>query len=455
MNTPSPAMRAGSPILWQGDPGGLRRRGSDKPGEILRLLSRAWRNAALYGTKHSVVLRTMDDLHQFLQKPLSGRPSLRLFIHEDTFFVENTLLLEESLQLNSLLRAFKQREIYAIQLDAGVEPGELKHLIGVLNLKVEEVRQLGGARAYLGQQGVRHITVGFAAGAGTGLGVGSKGKPGPLDAGGTGGQVGAGGQAGEGSPLARPEQAPSVKVDPQDAYQAGLRVMDELNYQASTNLPLNLWKARVVVNYFIDLIHADSAALLGVATLKNYDEDTYHHSVNVCMLSLLIGSHLNLDRTLLITLGLAGLLHDIGKVRVPREILAKPAELTHEEQEIVRRHTVHGAHILRELRDLSWLAMVVAFEHHANYNLSGYPQITAKKVPHPLTRIVWVADCFDAMTSSRRAYRKPKSPGEALKVILEGAGTLFDPVLARLSVQVLAGLSREVSRRIRDSRPRN
>src|SRR5207302_7910995 len=140
-------------------------------------------------------------------------------------------------------------------------------------------------------------------------------------------------------------------------------------------------------------------------------------------------------------------LHDIGKVRVDRAVITKPAKLTHEEEEIVRRHTVHGAHALRDLSGILRLALVVAFEHHANYNLSGYPRITAKEVPHLLTRIVQVADVFDAVTSSRRAYRRSRRPEEALQAILEGAGTEFDPVVAKLSVKVLAGLFRVLRRR--------
>ena len=429
-----PAIRSDTRVLWRGDVGGWKRPRSERPGEILRILSRAKRNATLYGSEHPVVLEVLRDLHQFLHEPLSSRPSIKIFIHEDTFFVENKVLLEDTLQLYSLLTAFKERQISAMQVDAGVEPWELEHLIGVLNLRAEEVQRLGGPRAYLEGHGVQRITVASAAEVGPGIGVGTAEKA----------SLGEGVQE-DSLPSARP--AAGVKVDPQDAYRAGLRVLDELTYQASTNFPLNLWKARKVVNYFVDILAEDSAVLLGIAALKNYDEDTYHHSVQVSILSLLIGSQLNLDRPLLIALGLAGLLHDIGKIRVPRELLARPGKLNLEEAQIVHRHTVYGAHILRELPGLLRLAMVVAFEHHANYNLSGYPRITAKEVPHLFTRIVQVADVFDAATSSRRAYRRPKRPDATLKVIVEGAGTIFDPVLAKLAVQVLADLSREAGRR--------
>lgn len=416
-----PADRPSELLLWRGEAEGKKRVAADKPGEILRLLSRAWRNVALYGVEHPVAQTAINDLCQFLQEAWANRASFRLFMQEDTFFEGERLLLEETLRFYSLLIAFKERLIGAVQVNAGVEPWELKHFIEVLNMKTEELERRGGAEAYLRACKVEHITVGSAIIAGSAAAPGAE-RAGPEKPGGEGVSP---------APL-RTAQAAPAKVDPRDAYRAGLRVMDELSYQASVDLPLNLAKARKVVNYFIDILGDERAALLGITALKNYDEDTYHHSINVCILSLLLGSQLNMDRTLLVTLGLAGLLHDIGKVRIPRNIITKPAKLTPEEMEIVKRHTIYGAHILRELPDLSRLAMVVAFEHHARYDLTGYPRVTGKKIPHLLTRIVFVADCFDAMTTARRAYRNPKGIDESLREIFNGAGTEFDPLLAKL-----------------------
>jgi putative nucleotidyltransferase with HDIG domain len=405
---------AGSPDgLPKGDAAGADHSGAAaKAGDILTLLSRAWRNVTLYGTDHPVAKTAIGNLYQVLQQRLIGRPTVRLFVQDGTFFEDARVLLEETLRFYSLLSVFTERCISAVQFESGVERWELERFIEVLALKPQEIAERGGAEAHLRARGVQHITVGAVVPAGPGAAAGA-----PEDGGETG--------------PAKMERTPA-KIDPQDAYRAGLRVMDELTYRASVDLPLNLAKARTVVNYFIEILGDERAAMLGVAALKNYDEDTYHHSVNVCVLSLLLASHLNMDRTRLVAVGLAGLLHDIGKVRVPHAIIRKPGKLTPEEMEIVKRHPLHGAHILRELPDFARLAMVAAFEHHAGYNLSGYPQIRAKRMPHLVTRIVFVADCFDAMTSTRRAYRDAKRVDEALKEILDGAGTLFDPVLAKL-----------------------
>ncbi len=444
VETPSPPVPASEgPVLWKGGVKGSRRAGTEKPGDLLRLLSRAKRNAALYGAGHPFILETFKTLHQVLQTVLASRPSVRIFIHEDTFFVENAVLLEDSLQLEALLKTFEDREITAIQLDAGIEPSELQYLVEVLNLDPKEVQRLGGAAAYLEEHKVQHIKLGAIAG--TGPAVGSERQTGlraseddhtaPLRA------------PTSSRPTSSGTPAQRAKLDPQDAYRAGLRLQDELTYQAAVDQPLDLRKAHRVVNSFIDIIAEDGAALPAIAIMKNYDEETYHHSVNVSILSLLIGTRMKLSRELLVTLGFAALLHDIGKVRIPLEILAKPAKLTPGEMEVIKRHPVFGAHALRALPGLSRLAMVVAFEHHANYNLSGYPMILEKKMPHLLTRIVQVADVYDAMTSTRRIYKRPLEREEALQIILDGAGTVYDPVVAKVALQVLSGLSRKVNGR--------
>jgi len=342
------------------------------------------------------VLETMSDAHALIAHLLAQRASLRFSIDEDAFFVENTVLLEESLQLQPLLAELRAREIGTIELHAGLEPAELRSLVELLSLSPAEIRSRGGPTIALAQLGVRHIVVG---------------------------------------PSGPPREDLDLRVDPREAYRAGLRVVDELTFQASRDVPLDLRKARLILNSLMDIIARDRVALLGVSAIKNYDEDTAHHSVNVSVLSLLLGAQMEFSRTGLTTLGLAALLHDIGKVRVPREILTKAGRLTLEELEIVRRHTLYGAGILRGLPGLARLAMVVAFEHHANYDLSGYPAITAKPAPHLFTRIVQVADFYDAATSARRVYQRAMLPHEAITFILARAGKIFDPVVARLFVQ--------------------
>lgn len=396
-STPALPARPTASVLWTSSARGGRGR-ARRPGQILSAIARARRTAALFGAEHPVVLETMSEAHAVITQLLANRSSLRFSIYEDAFFVENTVLLEESLQLSPMLLEMRQREIGMIELHTALELTELRSLVEVLNLPGAEVRSRGGAASALEKLGVHHITVG---------------------------------------PAGPPREDLNLNVDPREAYRAALQVVDELSFQASRDVPLELRKARLVLNSLLDIIAQDRVALLGVSALKNYDEDTAHHSVNVSVLSLLTGGQFELSRIAMTTLGLAALLHDIGKMRVPLDILAKAGKLTPEEQATVQRHTLYGAHILRNLPGLARLAMVVAFEHHANYDLSGYPRITAKKVPHILTRIVQVADFYDAATSSRRVYHRAMLPTEAMKFILDRAGKIFDPTVAKVFLHEL------------------
>jgi putative nucleotidyltransferase with HDIG domain len=223
-----------------------------------------------------------------------------------------------------------------------------------------------------------------------------------------------------------------LQVEPQDAYRAGLRVMDELYSQAASDSTLNLHRARFIVNSLIDILTKDRFSLMNAALIKNYDANTAHHSVNVGILSLFMASRLAFDRDLTATLGLAALLHDIGKVRIPLEILTKAGKLTDHERQVMQLHPVYGAQMLRSLAGLSRLAMVVAFEHHANYDLSGYPQIVTKTRPHLLARVVQIVDVFDAATTPRRMYRQAQTADDAMRFIIAGTGTLYDPALTRI-----------------------
>jgi putative nucleotidyltransferase with HDIG domain len=370
-----------------------------RPVEILRALSRIRRTAALYGRDHPVILRFASDAFESVSRMLMDRPTLTIFVHEDTFFVDDTILLEDSLQLSSLLQEFRRREIFSLEIHRGLQAHELRAFVEMLNRRSADVQASGGTTAYLRERGVSHIVVGNT-------------------------QV---------NPIT--SRGAAVRVEPGDAYRAGLRVVDDIYSQASIDGTFNLRRARVVVDSLVDVLTKDRAGLMQAALIKNYDANTAHHSVNVTILSLFAASRLQFDSELTSTLGLAALLHDVGKVHVPLEILNKTSALTEEERAIMQQHPVAGAHMLRTLGGVSRLAMVVAFEHHANFDLSGYPRITTKTRQHTLSRLVQIADVFDAATSARRLYRRPQAPYEAMRFITEGAGRFYDPALVRIFVQ--------------------
>ncbi len=202
----------------------------------------------------------------------------------------------------------------------------------------------------------------------------------------------------------------------------------------------NLKKAKRIMEIIADQIVEQESLLIGMTTLKDYDEYTYFHSVNVCILSLALGHRLGLSRKTLSELGLSALLHDIGKIEVPREILNKPSEFTEEDWKIVRKHPTWGAWAILKIQGInpsSMNAAVSAFEHHLHYDLSGYPKLKNKVKLDFFSRIIAIADQYDAMTTSRVYARIPQPPDKALSIMVERSGTELDAHLLKIFINLI------------------
>lgn len=177
--------------------------------------------------------------------------------------------------------------------------------------------------------------------------------------------------------------------------------------------------------------------LINILDLKMYDDYTFHHSLSVAVISLAIGIELGLDKTTLYELALSALLHDIGKVIVPIEIINKPARLTNDEFEIVKMHPVHaGVHLLKKNYVTENTFKGILY-HHEKWDGTGYPNgLTGAQIPL-FSRILAIADVYDALTSNR-PYRTPTPPSEAIEYIMGGSGTHFD-------VQVVKAFLRKIA----------
>jgi len=179
----------------------------------------------------------------------------------------------------------------------------------------------------------------------------------------------------------------------------------------------------------------DASSSMLLATVQNHDEVTYYHSVNVCLLSMALGRFSGFGSDELRMLGLGALLHDVGRVVVDEVALRNPGRLTNEDWAQVRLHPQEGAStIMAASGSGQEIAAVIALEHHLRLDGSGYPELGGRQ-PHLFSRIVAIADSYDAITSFR-PYRPARTPNEALRILLQGVGTTYDPDLLRLFVQM-------------------
>jgi HD-GYP domain-containing protein (c-di-GMP phosphodiesterase class II) len=192
----------------------------------------------------------------------------------------------------------------------------------------------------------------------------------------------------------------------------------------------DLRHAKRLVQPVVDSILKHEYSIVGLTAIKDHDEYTYAHCVNVSVLSVSMGQVLKLPRQALADLGVAALLHDMGKLAVPADVLRKPAALNAEEWGMIRRHPLEGSKMIVRMPGLSVLmldTMRVCLEHHMNFDRTGYPDIEAEWGQATLSRIVSVADCFDAITAHRVYHKRPRSPFEGLQYMFGPARVNFDP----------------------------
>jgi len=194
-------------------------------------------------------------------------------------------------------------------------------------------------------------------------------------------------------------------------------------------------QAKRAIQSIVDLMMNDEASLLGLTTLRCHDQYTHNHSVNVALLSMALGNRAGYPKVELADLGLAALFHDLGKATIPMEVLNKPGEFTEEEWGMMRNHPTEGALSLAKMRGITNLPGRMAsasFEHHMNLDFSGYPKLNVSWKLSMTGRILMIADCYDAMTSSRVYRREPMSPSKVLGFMFGKAGKSFDPILMKL-----------------------
>uniref|UniRef100_A0A7C4U929 HD-GYP domain-containing protein n=1 Tax=candidate division WOR-3 bacterium TaxID=2052148 RepID=A0A7C4U929_UNCW3 len=205
-----------------------------------------------------------------------------------------------------------------------------------------------------------------------------------------------------------------------------------------TNEQINLTKARKIIKLFTDYVLQDETFMIGLTTIKNIGSYTLNHSVNVSILSIALGIKLGLEKRDITELGMAGFFHDIGKSNISEEILEKPAPLTEEEFEIIKKHPHWSAErllLIRGLKNIPAFALRGILEHHIDYDGSGYPKLNIEK-PSLFARILRVVDTYDAMTTAR-CYQKAFTPIEAINYIISKKGEIFDPVIVDKFVELL------------------
>lgn len=222
-------------------------------------------------------------------------------------------------------------------------------------------------------------------------------------------------------------------------YSYAFNSLKSVSYKIIKGDSSGIRKPLRVVQDITDLAFIDRSVLLGVATIRDYDDYTFTHSVNVAIQSICLGHQIGLSRNSLVRLGISALFHDLGKIDIPIEILNKPGPLDEAEFREIQHHPLNGVRRITKLKAESELIAKIIlppFEHHLRYDLSGYPNIHWSRALSLFGRILQICDVYDALTSSRCYRKTPMSPDRALGMMLEKSGKDFDPILLKWFVNM-------------------
>jgi len=374
--------------------------------EFITYLSNATRNRIIYPPGHPIITRSLMRTFEILENLLEKKDEINVGIMGDELIFEDTPLHEISAALYGFTRDLKQREIEKITFVKGVRNEEFFGLIDLLSMPQEKLKNSGGPIKILASKGIKKIILG---------------KIGVLK------EVQADLGYGE------EEFKSKAKGYYRDAIDAIRRVVEDIKLKRRINID----KAKYAISSMVISIQKNRTPLITLASLKAHDEYTFSHAVNVAVLTLVQAEALGLDRQTLNDLGIAALLHDVGKLRVPEAILKKPGKLDPEEFELIKLHPGNGAKILMKTPGITKLAYIVAFEHHIKYDFSGYPVVRPEKRKLNLgSMLVRIADTYDAMRSNR-SYAKESPPEKTIQEMEEYSGKEFEPVLLRRFIRLI------------------
>jgi putative nucleotidyltransferase with HDIG domain len=362
--------------------------------ELLRRFAAALRSAQLYSPGHPIISRNLEALSAAVQLLHTLESAIVIGIVGDEIIVDE-LPIAKADALLPLVRRLHQGGVERVTIDRGVTIDELSTFLDA----VTKVEAHAGGEAAAPFPVLKHIRVG------------------------------------------------RVTIEQRvEAHMADMAALRRL-YKESVAVAETVWDTAktegrpdpVIAAPMIDgLAHAvaqNRTALLALTTLKNYDNYTFTHMVNVSILTMGQARGLGIDGPLLREFGMAALMHDIGKVKTPLEVLNKPDKLTDAEFVIMKRHVVDGAEILRRTPDMPTLAPVVAFEHHLRIDGTGYPPVTRPSL-NVGTMLCGIADVYDAMRS-QRVYQNARPTDRILEVLRKNDGAQFDKHLVRRFVQLV------------------
>jgi HD-GYP domain-containing protein (c-di-GMP phosphodiesterase class II) len=356
---------------------------------FLRTFIPALTYAHQYTTSHQHTTSSINIAYTHLLEAIGGDPALPLMMIDDRIVVDEEPL-EDALYISRFLRFFKSRGIQHLRFSQGITVKELTSFIEMLTIKADSSTDT-----------IPFPSIEY-------------------------GKVGLGYKTGEKGESKTAQLCQYFK----DIPTKELNLMMDVYEAVKNNRKLPNLEVRVMVGDIIAAIKHESLILRTFSPVRVLDEYTFTHSTNVCILNLAQAMALGIKDELLHDIGVAALLHDTGKIFVPEEVLNKEGKLTDKEWEMIRQHPRKGAEYLIDSQGIPPLAVIVAFEHHLQYDNSGYPKVSKEWRQNLCSQMTSVADVFDALRT-KRIYRDSMETKVIADRMMNMAGTSLNPLLTK------------------------
>jgi HD-GYP domain-containing protein (c-di-GMP phosphodiesterase class II) len=359
----------------------------------------------LYPVENETVQQALTELHDLVHGIVEIEGSAEVRVVGDFFFLNETRLrldLSNFATFGSFAKALTSHGIGAVEIVNGVQRAEWAPFLSMLLRPPSGDPPFEGFKERFTRAPVEHIAVRPAT---------EVDDPGDDDE--------------EALTAAKRTYAQSVKV--------AADVMSDMRLGKAVNVR----KVKRAVQGIVDQVLSNESSMVTMTTLRDFDEYTFTHSVNVSIFSVIIGQRLGLDRVQLYELGLGALFHDVGKQRIDADVINKPGSLTDEEWAQLKEHPTEGLLLLFGMHgfaDAPYRQMLMAYEHHMKVDLTGYPENRRQREPTLFSRIVAVADAFDAGTSVRSYQYEPWPPDAVLQEMRDNPKRGFDKLLVKVLI---------------------
>ena len=364
----------------------------EQPKLIVQSLVGAYKGLRLYPLEHPEIHRQMEQLVGHIFSMLQARSTMRIGLLEGSLFLESHLFVESFPAAEELADLLEALELEGLEFNRGVNAAELEGLLQVLKENRTRGDQFDQA---LQARGVRHICS-----------------------------------------VQTNKDDDDDEHSPRKIYQRALDVVDRIFHDVRLGTIPASEQAISTIKSMAHMTLTEPHALFAMSMLKDYDNYTFTHSVNVAVIALSVGRACNLDEEQLRILGLGALLHDIGKLEVDWDIINKPGQLTEAEFEEIKRHPQSGAEIVRKMEGITPDVINIVLGHHVHFNRDGYPDNARARTISPLVDMAAIADTYDAMTTLR-SYQRPITPSKASARLRELAGSTLNPQMVEQFIEFL------------------